>query len=1237
MATSGRDPQWPKPSALQRVISGSRTTIAPKLWQTERGSLSSWGRFPMSQRVKSDFQATSSYLLHQIINRFQDPEAEDLYEEVAGEEQVESEESSVSEMRELEDEFDGVLREEAIADSLSQLGRSGSGTEQVYLNLTLSGCDLIDVSILSGYVHLQKLDLSVNKIEDLSCVSSMPYLLELNASRNKLTTFFEFTPPKNLQRVDFSYNQISAMSDLSAYQALTKLILDSNEIEEITGLEQCISLTHLSLAKNRITTISGLYTLPIRVLCLSYNQIEKISGLDELRALHVLDLSHNQISSLQGLENHEFLEIINLEDNKISELGEIEYIEHLPLLRVLNFLKNPIQEKTDYWLFIIFMLLRLTELDQKKIKVEDKVAAVNKYDPPPELVATQDHLTHVANSVMQPQRIFDSTLPSLDAPYPMLILAGPEACGKRELAHRLCRQYNTYFRYGACHTTRPPYFGEGDRVDYHFISQEVFDEMRNMGKFILTFNYGNHNYGLNRDTVEGIARDGLASCIHMEIEGVRSLKCSYFEPRYILVVPMNKTKYEGYLRRKGLFSRTEIEFAVSRVDLYIKINQTLPGYFDAVINADDLDIAYQNLSRLIREYLGLSEHSAMTLAPTAGAPSSKKTASGVPAHLVPSPRRLARLQADGPPSSEQRTGMQLEVPAPHNPSPSQDQEGAAPNSPTDAEPGNPQETGDSSDQQPSDGPANGQPSMHPAPPPQPGQDEESGETTGTSIAPAALDPQEGQAEEAKPADLPPPSSQDDPVGSSVGDSQQPPEAGTSKAGAVRAGTPYPELPRPQDATSTQEHQGGDEAAPPPPRSRLAPTRLPQPRVLAPLQSPRPTPKLLSPSRDDTLGTASDQTLTPSPRPLLAPEGDPNKLPAISPPQSRPPPNRSPHAGSNAQQAQEEPAKEVKLPLIGSPGQEQAPQVPPPEDEGPRGVKLPRLPTPFAEKPGPRTSRARPAREKQAPKASSKRPPDDVQALPQSQEPTKVAGARKKKLPTHRETAKASLRATPRSRQAAGSPAPKSKQTPPKRPEHPPRSTPGAPGRSQSRKAQSPTMHRPSPDSREAAGSPRKGGQAQRAPHRPALRVAATRKGASSQSEHPGGPAQRKKTRPPTEARPKDSAPEEHPRIKEGAPHQERPPKRKPAAGASEPEVEPPTQPPGGDSPRVPQDPLPSQASEDSVPRDGASGQPAREKRPRKQGAPGDRVPSPTQSQVPLEEQGKRKGRVRARGSQSTKV
>ncbi|XP_074429287.1 leucine-rich repeat and guanylate kinase domain-containing protein [Larus michahellis] len=526
------------------------------------------------------------------------PQREDEQEEDGKEEE---------EAQHTEGQFDGVLDEDTVAEGLHRLGRSAPGTEYVYLNLSLSGRELSDINILSRYVHLQKLELSYNKINDLSCISHMPYLLELNASNNELTTYFGFKPPKNLKEVDFSYNQIPKMQDLSAYQALTKLLLDHNNIEEIRGLEECHSLTHLSLSHNRLIAISGLENLPIKILNLSSNQIEKITALDSLKTLQKLDLSNNKISSLEGLEEHDLLEAINLEDNQIAELRELEYIEDLPLLRVLNLLKNPVQEQTDYWLLVIFTLLQLTDLDLKKISVEEKVAAVNKYDPPPEVVAAKDHITHVMYSMLQPQRIFDSTLPSLDAPYPMLVLVGPLACGKRELTHKICRQFNNFFRYGPCHTTRAAYFGEENRLDYYFVSQEAFDKMVNTGKFIATYKYSGYHYGLGRDTVESIAREGLATCVHLEIEGVRSLKNTYFKPRYVLLVPMNKEKYEGHLRRKGLFSRREIEEAVSRVDACIKLSEDLPGYFDAVVNTDELDDAFTELSFLVKAYLGLEQ------------------------------------------------------------------------------------------------------------------------------------------------------------------------------------------------------------------------------------------------------------------------------------------------------------------------------------------------------------------------------------------------------------------------------------------------------------------------------------------------------------------------------------------------------------------------------------------------------------------------------------------------------
>ncbi|XP_015282115.1 PREDICTED: leucine-rich repeat and guanylate kinase domain-containing protein isoform X2 [Gekko japonicus] len=531
------------------------------------------------------------------------PVSEEEEEEEGEEESTESEPEPEPEP--MEEEFDGVLDEDTVAGALHNLGRSAPGTEHVYLNLSLTDRLLSDVSVLSKYIHLEKLDLSHNRITGLSCVSHMPYLLDLDVSHNELTTYFDFKPPKNLQVANFSCNEIPAMRDLSAYQSLRKLILDNNKIEEIRGLEKCQSLTYLSLANNKITAISGLQKLPIRTLCLKSNLIEKAVGLEELKGLRTLDLSGNRISSLEGLEEHNLLEEINLEDNQISELGELEYVETLPLLRTLNLMDNPVQQQPDYWFLVIFMLLRLTELDHKKITVEEKVAAVNKYDPPPEVVAAQDHMTHVMYSMMQPQRIYDSTLPSLDAPYPMLVLTGPLACWKRELCHRLCRKFNNYFRYSPCHTTRTAYFGEENRLDYYFVSQEEFDKMLRMGKFITTFKYRDFQYGLGRETIDSIAREGLATCVHMEIEGVRSLKNSYFEPRYILLIPMNKEKYGGHLRRMGLFSRPEIEEAVQRVDMYKKVNQGYPGFFDAVINVDNYDEAFTKLVRLIEEYLGL--------------------------------------------------------------------------------------------------------------------------------------------------------------------------------------------------------------------------------------------------------------------------------------------------------------------------------------------------------------------------------------------------------------------------------------------------------------------------------------------------------------------------------------------------------------------------------------------------------------------------------------------------------
>ncbi|XP_055046537.2 leucine-rich repeat and guanylate kinase domain-containing protein isoform X2 [Misgurnus anguillicaudatus] len=456
-------------------------------------------------------------------------------------------------------ENDGELREEEVSKGLSNLGPSATGLQHTYLYLSVPGRDLKNVSILCNYIPLQKLELPCNNIKDLSCVSHMPHLIILDVSHNQLTDFFGFQAPKNLKEVNFSYNQMSVMKDLSEYTSLTKLILDYNSFSAIRGLEKCERLSHLSLAHNNISRIRGLDHLPLRELCL------------------------------------------------ISEIKEASYLQDLNLLRELNLIKNPVQDQDGYRLAVIFLLQHLTLLDQQTVTAEEKVSSVNKYDPPLEVTAARDHMTNLLYQLMQPQVIFDSTLPSLDTPYPMLVLTGPQACGKRELAHKLCQEFSDYFAYGACHTTRGPYYGEEDGLDYHFETEEEFQKMIQMGKFVQTVQYGGHWYGLSRESIERVAREGLACCVHMEVEGVYSLKKSYFEPRYVLLIPTNVDNYICCLKARGFYSNAQMETAVSRIDLYAKINREKPGFFDNVISCDDRTEAYKTLKQLVQEYLGLEE------------------------------------------------------------------------------------------------------------------------------------------------------------------------------------------------------------------------------------------------------------------------------------------------------------------------------------------------------------------------------------------------------------------------------------------------------------------------------------------------------------------------------------------------------------------------------------------------------------------------------------------------------
>ncbi|CAF0994429.1 unnamed protein product [Brachionus calyciflorus] len=506
------------------------------------------------------------------------------------------------------DQNNGCLSEKQITQNLSNLGRTAIGTKFAYLNLSLPGLSLNDINLLAKFRELQTLDLSFNDLNDLSVLSELPFLLNLNVSNNKIEKLFDFLPSNNLKEADFSFNKIKEIGNVSNFHYLQTLKLNNNSIERIEGLEYCQRLKHLNLAHNLIKRIEGLDNLPLISLDLNSNQIKRIEGLNPLKYLRFLNLADNMIKSLSGMpDKHEFIEQLDMEGNRINSLSEIEYLTGFNLLRDLNLLSNPIREVEDYYSAVVFKLPKLIVLDRQKIDSKDKVGSTNLFHPSAEYIASRDHMTNLIFNIIQDHKVRESTLPNIDSPYPILLLSGPEGSYSSEMAIRLAKDFPEYFDYVVTYTTRQPKTNDNDKANYNYITMQDFENDVTQGKFICCNEYFGDWYGTQWDSIESVAKQGLACVINMELESLLSFKQTYFEPRCVLILTLDKK-----IQKKRLLdsnkSESECEVAMNRTEMYAEYNRQHPGFFDAVIESDDAEKGYENLKKLVLNYLGVANN-----------------------------------------------------------------------------------------------------------------------------------------------------------------------------------------------------------------------------------------------------------------------------------------------------------------------------------------------------------------------------------------------------------------------------------------------------------------------------------------------------------------------------------------------------------------------------------------------------------------------------------------------------
>ena len=504
----------------------------------------------------------------------------------------------------------GFLDDKLMQHGLCNIGKMADGYNFVFLDLYLPAMEIKNIETLQVMTNLQNVNLMHNKVSDLSPLNSLSYLLSLNVSNNVIQSLDSLAGLKNLRNLDASNNVLACIGDMSRFPALENLNLNNNQIARIEGLEHNTRLKVLDLSANQLTSLEICKT-GILELYLSANKIASLESIQNLESLQALDISYNALANLKGLENRRYLMKIDAQNNNIVDYDDLEpvFIGNR-LLRELNLRNNPIQDKDDYRFAILYRCSELTSLDKHKVQPEEKVSAMNLFNPPPEVVAARDHINHVVYKYLQPAKLRECTLPSLETPYPILVLSGPQGCGKIELAARLAQEFPDFFGYlpnqVLSMTNDNSVYGQELQQNSHpGISADEFVNMIQEGRFVSTYSDGFRTLGIMYDAIDSIASEGLACVTHMEYEGILSFKKSFFEPRYLLLIPKTEEVHEERLKTYYQMSDEEVRSALLRRDVYMKINQENPGFFDQVIDADDIEEALQSLTSIVKEYLGL--------------------------------------------------------------------------------------------------------------------------------------------------------------------------------------------------------------------------------------------------------------------------------------------------------------------------------------------------------------------------------------------------------------------------------------------------------------------------------------------------------------------------------------------------------------------------------------------------------------------------------------------------------
>jgi guanylate kinase len=178
----------------------------------------------------------------------------------------------------------------------------------------------------------------------------------------------------------------------------------------------------------------------------------------------------------------------------------------------------------------------------------------------------------------------------------LFTISAPSGAGKTSLVKALTERKQSSIGVSISHTTREIRSGEADGVDYHFVSEDEFQQMIADDQFLEHASVFDHSYGTARTSVEAMLNNDRHVILEIDWQGARQVKQKKPDTVCIYILPPSREVLEQRLIDRATDDRKTIESRMMQAD------REMSHYGDAefVVVNEDFERALHDLESLIQ-------------------------------------------------------------------------------------------------------------------------------------------------------------------------------------------------------------------------------------------------------------------------------------------------------------------------------------------------------------------------------------------------------------------------------------------------------------------------------------------------------------------------------------------------------------------------------------------------------------------------------------------------------------